>query len=226
MQPIKALIFDMDGTLVDSKDDLAAAVNHALRMLGRHPLPHEQIHRYIGNGARVLLASALEGQQAPATDPTGELAQRVNEAMPHFVEYYQEHYLSRTHLFPGVSEALAEWGRRGKLMAVATNKDSRLTHNILSALGVAHHFKLIVGPGDVTCRKPHRESIDHILKVVGVPHAEAAMVGDSSVDLATGSNAGIRTYGVSYGHGGREALQAAGAVAVVDDLRDLLSLIL
>ena len=224
MQPIEALIFDLDGTLVDSKDDVAAAVNYALRMLGRLPLPHSQLHTYIGNGSRALLASALVGERL-REDPEGDLARQVAEAMPHYMDYYQEHPIDRTRLFPGAAEALTEFDRRGKRMAVATNKDSGLTRQILTELGILERFRLILGPGDVARRKPHRESVDRILQELGVSADRVAMVGDSEVDMATGRNAGIPVYGVSYGHGGRAALQEKGAAAVVDDLRELLDII-
>lgn len=223
MPDFQALIFDMDGTMVDSKDDIAAAANHALRILGHAPLPHAQLYGYIGHGARVLLASGLRG--ALTTDPDPDLARQVAEGLPHFLRYYHDHLVDHTQLFPGVAETLAEFGRRGKVMAVATNKDSALTRQILEILGVVEHFTLILGPDNVQHRKPHRESIDRILRELHIEPDRAAMIGDSDVDVQTGRNAGVRTFAVSYGHRTRQALLEAGADTVVDDVRELLTLI-
>ncbi len=221
---IAAVIFDADGTLIDSKEDIAAAANYAMKAMGRPTLPHQQLYRYIGHGGLALVASALRGGE-PVTHPDPELAPEADEAFRHFIAYYSEHPVDHTRLFPGVAETLTELGRRGKKLAVATNKDAALTQQVLRELGADSYFPIILGDGKSPDRKPNPEVIHQILRSYDVPPAGAVMVGDSEVDVQTARNAGIATIGLTYGHGGRAALEKAGADWVVDDMRDILALL-
>jgi len=221
---IVAVIFDADGTLIDSKEDIAVAANYAMKVMGRPPLPHEQIYRYVGHGGLALVASALRGGE-PVTHPDPELAQAAEEALKHFIAYYNEHPVDHTRLFPGVAEVLAELSRRGKQLAVATNKDAAVTRLVLQKLAAESYFPIILGHGNAPRLKPDPAIIHEILQAYGVPPAAAVMVGDSEVDVQTGHNARIATIGLTYGHGGRAALERAGADWVVDDVRDRMALL-
>lgn len=219
-----AVIFDADGTLIDSKDDIAVAVNHALKVMGRPTLPHQQIYRYIGHGGLVLVASALRGGE-PVLHPDPALQAEGKEALKHFLAYYSQHPVDHTRLFPGVAETLAELSRRGKKLAVATNKDLALTRQILRQLQTESYFSIILGDGNAPARKPDPEIIREILRSFDVPPSAAVMVGDSDVDVQTARNAGTAAIGLTYGHGGRTSLEKAGADWVVDDMRDLLEIL-
>jgi len=184
------LIFDLDGTLIDSKLDLAHAVNATRRHMGMTELEHERVYSYVGNGAPVLIRRAL-GEQA--TEP------QVQEALEYFLEYYREHYLDFTLLYPGVREALDRFRAAGKQMAVLTNKPVRLSKAIIDGLGVHDHFFQVYGGNSFDFKKPHPVGVEALTRESGIEAARALMIGDSSVDIQTARNAGIRAAGVTYG---------------------------
>jgi len=184
------LIFDLDGTLVDSKLDLAQAVNATRCHMGMSPLDHERVYSYVGNGAPVLIRRAMGAQ---ATEP------QVQEALEFFLEYYREHYLDYTTLYPGVREALDRLRAAGKRMAVLTNKPVRISRAILEGLGVAGHFFQIYGGNSFDLKKPDPIGVAALMKETGIPADRCLMIGDSSVDIQTARNAGVASCGVTYG---------------------------
>ena len=184
------LIFDLDGTLVDSKLDLAQAVNATRSHMGMSPLDNERVYSYVGNGAPVLIRRAMGAQ---ATEP------EVQEALEFFLEYYREHYLDYTTLYPGVREALDRLRAAGKRMAVLTNKPVRISRAILEGLGVAGHFFQIYGGNSFDLKKPDPVGVSALMKETGIPADRCLMIGDSSVDIQTARNAGIASCGVTYG---------------------------
>ncbi len=185
---IRLLIFDLDGTLIDSKLDLANAVNAARAGAGLPPLDQETIASYVGNGAPTLMRRAL----GPGFDD-----EQVAQALEFFLTYYRAHKLDHTRFYPGVPEALEAFGDR--ILAVLTNKPVRISREILEGLGAADRFRYIFGGNSFENKKPHPEGVRTILEQSGVPAAQAMIVGDSAVDVQTGRNAGIHTCGVSYG---------------------------
>jgi phosphoglycolate phosphatase len=184
------LIFDLDGTLVDSKLDLAQAVNATRSHMGMSPLDNERVYSYVGNGAPVLIRRAMGAQ---ATEP------EVQEALEFFLEYYREHYLDYTTLYPGVREALDRLRAAGKRMAVLTNKPVRISRAILEGLGVAGHFFQIYGGNSFDLKKPDPVGVAALMKEAGIPADRCLMIGDSSVDIQTARNAGVASCGVTYG---------------------------
>jgi phosphoglycolate phosphatase len=184
------LIFDLDGTLVDSKLDLAQAVNATRSHMGMSPLDNERVYSYVGNGAPVLIRRAMGAQ---ATEP------EVQEALEFFLEYYREHYLDYTTLYPGVREALDRLRAAGKRMAVLTNKPVRISRAILEGLGVAGHFFQIYGGNSFDLKKPDPVGVSALMKETGIPADRCLMIGDSSVDIQTARNAGVASCGVTYG---------------------------
>ena len=184
------LIFDLDGTLVDSKLDLAQAVNATRSHMGMSPLDNERVYSYVGNGAPVLIRRAMGAQ---ATEP------EVQEALEFFLEYYREHYLDYTTLYPGVREALDRLRAAGKRMAVLTNKPVRISRAILEGLGVAGHFFQIYGGNSFDLKKPAPVGVAALIKETGIPADRCLMIGDSSVDIQTARNAGVASCGVTYG---------------------------
>lgn len=184
------VIFDLDGTLIDSKLDLAHAVNATRAHMTMSPLDHERVYSYVGNGAPVLIRRAL-GERATE----GE----VQEALEFFLEYYREHYLDYTTLYPGVKEALDRLRAAGKRLAVLTNKPVRISRAILDGLGVGGHFFQVYGGNSFDFKKPNPIGVQALMQEAGVSAGQTLMVGDSSVDIQTAVNAGIPSCGVTYG---------------------------
>ena len=206
------VVFDLDGTLIDSSADLAAAVNGTLARIAPDapPLPPERIRSFVGHGARQLVERALAEAGLP---------QRAEEVLPVFLEVYRAHMLDRTRLYPGVAEALASL-RSGYRLAVLTNKPGDMSRAILEGLGVARAFARICGPEDVPARKPDPAGLLRLMEEAGAGPEDTAMVGDSAVDIRTGRGAGVLTVGVSYGLD-PEGLRAHPPDVLLDDLRDL-----
>lgn len=184
------LIFDLDGTLIDSKLDLAHSVNAARAYMGMGPITHNLVFSYVGNGAPVLIRKAL-GPEANDAD--------VERALEYFIRYYSQHCLDNTVLYPGVREALDRLQGSGVPMAVLTNKPVRISTHIVGLLGLGQHFFRIYGGNSFEQKKPNPVGIETLLAESGLPRETAYMVGDSAVDVQTARNAGVRACGVSYG---------------------------
>lgn len=199
-------IFDLDGTLVDSVDDLAASVNHALGVVGLPGRTLEEIRGFVGEGARVL----LERSVAPH-------AERLEPALAAWRAHYQDHCLDRTRAYPGIPALLAGAGRA---LAVHTNKPGELARKILDGLGLASRFAVVLG-GDEAPRKPDPAGVRLILDRVGASPEETVFVGDSLVDLATARAAGVRHVAVTWGLVPGEALVRGGATELAARVADL-----
>jgi phosphoglycolate phosphatase len=199
---IKLLIFDLDGTLIDSRLDLIHSVNAMLRHFKRPELPGDVIASYIGDGAPVLIRRALG-------DPRHEA--NIKEALEYFLAYYRVHKLDHTRLYPGVKEMLntvrSSDGVR-RQMAVLSNKPVIPSRAIIEALGLAEFFVHVYGGNSFPTKKPDPHGVQTILRETKARPEATVMIGDSSVDVITGRNAGLWTCGVTYGfapHTFREA---------------------
>jgi len=206
---IRLLIFDLDGTLIDSRLDLVYSVNATLEHLGRAPLAHEVIESYVGNGVAALVHRALG---------PGAFEEQVKHAQEFFLDYYRAHMLDNTVLYPGVREALEALG--GRSMAVLTNKPVRFSEEILKGLDAARYFRFVYGGNSFSCKKPDPVGVQTLLRDVGASVNEAMMIGDSAVDVRTARNAGIWSCGVSYGLG-LESMRADPPDLMLDTLADL-----
>lgn len=187
---IPVVVFDLDGTLIDSSRDLATAVNRALQRVasGSPHLPEDTIRSFIGSGARVLIMRSLA---------FAGLAYPVEEVLPVFLEAYRDGLLDTTALYPGTVDALERL--RDRRLGVLTNKPGDMSRTILEGLGVADRFFRIYGAGDLDARKPDPAGLRRIAEEAGVDPRAAVMVGDSGIDVRTGRAAGALTAGVTYG---------------------------
>ncbi len=184
------LIFDLDGTLIDSRLDLAHSVNATRTFAGRQPLEHDLIYSYVGEGAPVLIQRALGPE---ATDA------EVARALEFFLEYYRNHALDYTVLYPGIRDSLERLHANGDNLAVLTNKPVRISHLVMNGLGLGHLFFQIYGGNSFDFKKPHRIGIDTLRAESGASAEETWMVGDSYVDVLTARNAGVASCGVAWG---------------------------
>ena len=192
---VQLLIFDLDGTLIESKWDIAKSVNLTLAELGLPERPVEEIFGFVGDGVKKLLRLAVgEGSRTSFED-----------ALKIFRRHYLDHCLDRTTFFPGIEPMLRHFAHKQK--AVATNKSIEYTHVILNGLG-AQHFTYLVGGDNGFGLKPEPGMLLHILERLNVSSDQAVLVGDSTNDINGGHNAGIRVCAVGYGMGNREKMAA------------------
>lgn len=213
---IDLLIFDLDGTLIDSKEDLAHAVNAARRHMGLPPIENERVYSYVGNGAPVLMRRAM-GPDATEAD--------VQTALEYFMAYYKDHMLDCTTLYPGVRQALDTLHAGGMRMSVLTNKPVRFSQLLVEGLGLGGHFFRVYGGNSFEQKKPDPAGVYKLIEESGVPPERTLMVGDSDVDIRTARNAGILACGVTYGFQ-PETLDQAPPDILVDDMRQLAAMLL
>ena len=190
MAGMDLVIFDLDGTLIDSSRDLANSVNATRGHLGLSPIEHDTVYSYVGNGAPVLIRKAL------GPDYTDEAVAR---ALEYFLAYYREHMLDHTALYPGLREILDRFQDAGIRMAVLTNKPVRFSQAIIDGLGLAAHFGRVYGGNSLEQKKPHPMGIEKLMNEFGAGREKTLMVGDSAVDVQTARNAHVRVCGVTWG---------------------------
>lgn len=187
---VRALIFDLDGTLIDSKRDLILSVNAMLRELGREELHEDTISGYIGRGAPQLVGRAL-GE--------GASEEERERALKYFLRYYEDHKMDSTCAYPGVLEALEQLAAYP--MAILTNKPVRVSLRILEGLGLAKYFRAVYGGNSFPTKKPDPLGAHTILHEFAAAPNEAILIGDSEVDVQTARNAGTLAVSVNYGFG-------------------------
>jgi phosphoglycolate phosphatase len=203
-------IFDLDGTLVDSLDDLHASVNHALAAVGLPLRSREEVHGFVGEGARVLLERAVSPH-----------LYLLEPALAAWRPHYEAHCLDRTRPYPGLEALLAASPRA---LAVHTNKPGAMARKILAGLGLLARFAAVTG-GDEAPRKPDPAGVREIMARVGASPADTVFVGDSRVDVATARAAAIAFVGVTWGFGSRAELAGLGVTALADDAGQLAALL-
>ncbi len=208
-KPVDVIIFDLDGTLVDSRRDIVESVNYTLRETGRKEKSFQEIVAYIGTGAHDLIRQALND----ANDP------EIDRALGVFTEYFQAHAYDHTRLYRGVKETLEYF--RNKTLLIVTNRRRDLTEDTLGAMGIAPYFKDIIGGDDEHCLKPSGCPINRILN--SLPHSKdrCLMVGDMNLDVSAGKDAGILTCAVTYGVGGQDEIFLAEPDYVIDTIEEL-----
>lgn len=189
-EAVRLIVFDLDGTLIDSKVDLANSVNHALEAFGLPALPHPLIYSYVGDGASMLIRKAV-GDEGDGILPA---------VLDRFLAHYRGHLLDSTAPYPGVPEHLGKWAASYR-MAVLTNKPLEMTLEILAGLSLNRHFVEVVGGDGADGKKPSPDGLLRIMRSHGTSPEETLMVGDSRNDVLAGRRAGARTCGVTYGLG-------------------------
>lgn len=209
MKSLRLVVFDLDGTLVDSSGDLCAALNETLRRLGPEtpPLVTEAVRKMIGSGARVLVARGLEATGIEAD---------LDSALGIFLESYRARLLDSTRLYPGAHEMLETL--RDKTLAVLTNKPGDLSRTILEGLGVSAHFARVCGGGDGHPKKPDPRALRWLMQELDAPASATGLVGDSAIDVETGRAACVATVGIRGGFD-PEGVAAAAPDRLVDDAR-------
>lgn len=209
LSQVQLLIFDLDGTLIDSGLDLALSVNAMRERMGLTRLPNEEIATYVGHGVANLVRRSL-GEQATE--------EKIQGALEFFLTYYRAHMLDNTVTYPGVREALEEL--KGRHLTVLTNKPVRFSELILEGLGIAGYFRFIYGGNSFEQKKPDPMGANKLMSDLQASPRETMMIGDSDTDVLTGKNAGIWTCGVTYGFGSY-TLENALPDFTIDDLRQL-----
>ena len=193
---IRLLVFDLDGTLIDSRLDLIHSINAMLHHIGRPALDGEIIASYVGDGAPTLVRRALDNTDDEAL---------LRTALEYFLGYYRIHKLDHTTVYEGVPETLAALTLTGasngarRLMAILSNKPVNPSRDIVRALGLGDFFVYVYGGNSFSTKKPDPLGVQTILQETGIPAYESLMIGDSSIDVLTGRNAGLFTCGVTYG---------------------------
>lgn len=213
--PFSAVLFDLDGTLVDSAADITAAINRLLAEEGLEQVEEAMVRSWIGDGTAVLLATAL--QHAGSHRSAAEL-------LPRFMVHYGDSLLLSPRVYPGVVETLDELAARGVPMAVCTNKPEPFVGPLLEHVGLAQRFAGVVGAGTLPERKPHPRPLLHLAAHLETAVDDCLMVGDSETDFLAARAAEMPVVLVSYGYARSFDLRAAGALAVIDRFDELLGL--
>lgn len=217
LNAIDAVLFDLDGTLVDSVPDIAVAVDRLLIDLGQAPAGEDRVRGWVGNGGRMLVRRALAGDVAGVADDDP----RLPHAMDLFFAHYTDSNGQASRLYPGAREALDALRARGLPLATITNKPHRFVAPLYARLGILDHFVLLLGGDSLPQRKPDPAPLLHACRELGVAPARALMVGDSRNDIEAARAAGCPVVAVDYGYNYGEPVTAYRPDRVLSDLRDL-----
>ncbi|UCG77867.1 MAG: HAD-IA family hydrolase [Nitrospirota bacterium] len=204
---MELIIFDLDGTIIDSAKDICNALNHSLRGIRTGALTVKQTTRLIGEGVHRLIEKVVPD----------ELSDHRGRVLSEFLSYYTDHLLDNTKLYPHVKETLQKLDRIRK--AIVSNKRETLSRKILEGLEISDLFDDILGSDSVSEKKPSPMPILHLLEKYSLLSSQCLIIGDSKYDILAGRSAGIVTVGVTYGYGDRSALKEADHI--IDDIREL-----
>jgi len=210
-----AVLFDLDGTLIETAPDLCGALNHTLAKAGRKGVELGQVRQMIGDGARVMLRLGLE---ATGRTPDDE---EIDLWFAALLDYYWKHVADESFAFPGVRPALDRLRAAGLKLAVCTNKPHRLSNHLFEQLKMSHYFDAVLGGDSLPVRKPNADHVLGTLEAIGVASDRAVMVGDSANDLNVARNAGIPVILVTFGYT-TVPVQELGADALIDHFDQLL----
>lgn len=216
--PCRGIVFDLDGTLIDSYEAIADSLNHALGLLGYSPMAPQEVRLLVGRGLEVLIEGALRDRGAK--DPAGDAVRGVE----FFRRRYEKICEGKTSILPAVRETLGTLRARGYKMAVATNKPSYFAIRLLGVLGIKEHFACVLGPDLVAHHKPHPAMVTTALERLALEPREAVYVGDMEVDVQTARAAGLKVVVLPTGSSSLEDLRKCGADVLALSFAELLDL--
>lgn len=211
----KAIVFDLDGTLLDTLTDLAASTNYALRSCGMPEHSIDDVRRFVGNGVRMLMTRAV---------PDGESNPRFDEAFSVFRQHYMQHCLDTTCPYPGIMEALAKLKEKGMMLAIVSNKMQAATEELRQHF-FSQYIDVAIGESAAIRKKPAPDTVNEALRLLGISHDEAIYVGDSDVDIDTARAAMMPCASVLWGFRDRQFLLNHGATRLLSSPEELLSLV-
>lgn len=211
----KAIVFDLDGTLLDTLTDLAASTNYALRSCGMPEHSIDDVRRFVGNGVRMLMTRAL---------PDGESNPRFDEALSVFRQHYMQHCLDTTCPYPGIMDALARLKEKGMMLAIVSNKMQAATEELRQHF-FSQYIDVAIGESAAIRKKPAPDTVNEALRLLGISHDEAIYVGDSDVDIDTACAAMMPCASVLWGFRDRQFLLNHGATRLLSSPEELLSLV-
>ena len=218
----KLLIFDLDGTLIDSVPDLAEAINNMLIQLKREPFATDVIRGWVGNGAETLVKRALSGNGVIDTQLDHTF---VSEALTSFLDFYTQNLCDTTDVYPHVKETLHTLKKQGYVMSIVTNKPIAFVAPILKGLGLDGLFELILGGDSLPVKKPEPLPLLHTCQQLGFSIEEALMIGDSKNDILAANSANMQSIGVTYGYNYGEDISTFSPTTVIDDFQTLTALL-
>jgi len=213
MTAVDAIFFDLDGTLVDARSDIARAVNHALRTLGRPGRSFEEIVSYVGTGVSELIAKSLGTRDRPL----------IEKGVSVYREYFLKHPADEAKAYPRVKETLDFFKNKRKF--VLTNRYADFAGPLLEALGLRGYFEDILGGDDEDCIKPSACVLDRLLPRLNIDRSKAIIVGDMDIDIMTGKNSGVKTCWVTYGLGKAEDVKKLKPDYIISDMAELKKII-
>ncbi|MBR4601843.1 MAG: HAD-IIIA family hydrolase [Prevotella sp.] len=211
----KAIVFDLDGTLLDTLADLAASTNYALRSCGMPEHSIDDVRRFVGNGVRMLMTRAV---------PAGESNPRFDEAFSVFRQHYMQHCLDTTCPYPGIMDALARLKEKGMMLAIVSNKMQAATEELRQHF-FSQYIDVAIGESAAIRKKPAPDTVNEALRLLGISHDEAIYVGDSDVDIDTARAAMMPCASVLWGFRDRQFLLNHGATRLLSSPEELLSLV-
>lgn len=211
----KAVIFDMDGTILNTLDDLFQATNYTLKHFGYAERTFDEVRMFVGNGIRKLVERAL---------PAGASDEKIDEALDEFLRFYKDHTNDYTSAYPGIQKLVTELKKLGIKTGVSTNK-ADAPAQVLGQKYFDGVFDLIVGQQDGLNIKPAPDSVELILEKFGIEKKDAVFIGDSDVDVETAKNSGLDFIGVDWGFRGRKFLEEHGAKTIVSKAEEILELV-
>ncbi|MGI2261062.1 phosphoglycolate phosphatase [Shewanella sp. GXUN23E] len=217
---IKAIAFDLDGTLVDSVPDLAVATGLTLASQGLPECTEDQVRTWVGNGARTLMQRALTWARGAAVTDA-----ELDRVMPEFMHYYSQHLEQHSRLYAGVTEVLTAFKARNMPLALVTNKPYRFTEPLLRGFGIDQYFDLVLGGDSLAEMKPSPLPLIHVMRHLGVNADELLMIGDSRNDILAAKAAGAASIGLTYGYNYGEDIELCGPDAVCDHFLEILTMV-
>jgi phosphoglycolate phosphatase len=222
MQQKSLLLFDLDGTLIDSVPDLSLAINLMLEELGKDSFSIDQIKKWVGNGALMLVQRAMSGKNEPDILNKEEL----QKALELFLDHYTNNIFKKTRLYPNVKETLQELHKYSKKMVIITNKPHKFVKPILEELKIEEFFDDFIGGDYLSQKKPHPLPINYIIEKFQIPKRDVVMIGDSKSDILAAKSANIDSIALSYGYNQNEDLSKFKPELIIDNFSKLKEILL